>query len=600
MLEQRNLILAIALSVAIIVGFEMLTPAPPPAPEQVAQQTTGAPATGGDASSVPVVGSTAPGSVPTANNIPTPGGAPSAGAVADAVRADVIAKGPRISFDNNRIHGSISLVGGRIDDLTLTDYRETVDPTSPQIVLLSPAGTAKPYYADFGWTTGPGVKINTPTPQTLWKSNKRSLEAGSTATLSWNNGEGLTFKRMIALDEDFIFTVTDIVENQTGAPVSLYPYSLVSRTGLPQTTGFYILHEGALGVFDETLKEVDYEDMQEEQKIPVSSTGGWIGITDKYWLAALIPDQKAKINANFGHSISNGQEKFQIDYLLDVHNVAAKSSTQVVNHLFAGAKEVHVLDSYETKLNVKNFDLAVDFGWFYFLTKPFFYAIDWFYKLLGNFGLAILALTVCVRIVFYPLANKSFKAMGAMKRLQPEMTKLRERHADDKAKLNQEMMALYKKEKANPMAGCLPIALQIPVFFSLYKVLFVSIEMRHAPFYGWISDLSAADPTSLVNLFGLIPWTPPEFIPALGVWPIIMGITMFLQQKLNPQPADPMQAKIFMFLPFVFTFMLSTFPAGLVIYWSWNNTLSMAQQWIIMKRSGVKPGGKAGGKAVSK
>jgi YidC/Oxa1 family membrane protein insertase len=590
MLEQRNLILAIALSVAIIVGFEMFSPKPVPTPEQIAQQTAGqtaSPASPSDTGSIPVVGNASPGSVP------TPGGVSLPGANVAAVRTDVIGKTARVRFDNGRVHGSISLVGGRIDDLTLTGYRETVDPESAQIVVLSPAGSANPYYADFGWTTGPGIKTKTPTAQTVWKSNKSSLEVGSPVTLSWDNGEGLSFRRVIDLDDDFMFTVTDRVENQSGDAVTLYPYGLISRTGLPETTGFYILHEGALGVFDETLKEIDYEDMQEEGRIQVKSTGGWIGITDKYWLAALVPDQKAKIDASFSHSLVSNSEKFQVDYLHAGHAIGANGSSEVVNHFFAGAKEVHMLDAYEVKYNVKNFDLAVDFGWFYFLTKPFFYAIDWFYKLLGNFGLAILALTVCVRIVFYPLANKSFKAMGAMKRLQPEMAKLRERHADDKQKLNQAMMELYKKEKANPMAGCLPIALQIPVFFSLYKVLFVSIEMRHAPFYGWISDLSAQDPTSLVNLFGLIPWTPPEFIPALGVWPIIMGITMYLQQKLNPQPADPVQAKIFMFLPFVFTFMLSTFPAGLVIYWSWNNTLSMAQQWIIMKRSGVKPGGKS-------
>jgi YidC/Oxa1 family membrane protein insertase len=572
--------------VAIIVGFEMFNPKPEPTPEQIAQQTaatTNAAATGGN---VPVVSQAVPGSVP------TPGGVSVPGANATAARADVVAASPRINFDNGRIHGSISLAGGRIDDLTLNGYRETVDPTSPQIVVLSPAGSADPYYADFGWTTGPGSKVKTPTPATVWRSDRKTLEPGAPVLLTWNNGEGLTFKREISLDDDFLFTITDRVENQSGNAVTLFPYGLVSRTNLPETTGFYILHEGALGVFDETLKEVDYEDMQDEGSIKVTSHGGWIGITDKYWLAALIPNQKAKIDASFGHTLVGNQEKFQVDYLHGPQSIAANASTEIVNHLFAGAKEVHVLDAYEAKYDIKRFDLAVDFGWFYFLTKPFFYAIDWFYKLLGNFGLAILALTVCVRIVFYPLANKSFKAMGAMKRLQPEMAKLRERHGDDRQKLNQAMMELYKKEKANPMAGCLPIALQIPVFFSLYKVLFVSIEMRHAPFYGWISDLSAADPTSIVNLFGLIPWTPPAYIPALGVWPIIMGITMFLQQKLNPQPADPIQAKIFMFLPLVFTFMLSTFPAGLVIYWSWNNLLSMAQQWIIMKRAGAAPGGK--------
>ena len=588
MLEQRNLILAIALSVAIIVGFEMFSP-PPPSPQQVAQQTNGqgvAPAPN-SGSSVPVVGTAAPGSVP------TPGGVSIPGANTTVARADVVGKSPRIHFDNNRIHGSISLLGGRIDDLTLNSYRETVDPESPQIVVLSPAGSAKPYYADFGWTTGPGVNIKLPTPQTLWQSDRGALTQQSPVTLTWNNGEGMVFKRLIELDEHFLFTVTDSVENHTNEDVTLFPYGLVSRTGMPETTGFYILHEGALGVFDETLQEVDYDEMQEEERIPVKSTGGWIGITDKYWLAALIPDQKAKIDASFSHFVANNEDRFQVDYLHGGQVVAANGTTEVTNRLFAGAKEVHVLDAYEARYDIKRFDLAVDFGWFYFLTKPFFYAIDWFYKLLGNFGLAILALTVCVRIVFFPLANKSFKAMGAMKRLQPEMTKLRERYGDDRTKLNQAMMELYKKEKANPMAGCLPILLQIPVFFALYKVLFVSIEMRHAPFYGWINDLSAQDPTSLVNLFGLIPWTPPEYIPALGVWPIIMGITMYLQQKLNPQPADPMQAKIFMFLPFVFTFMLASFPAGLVIYWSWNNALSMAQQWIIMKRAGVKPGGKS-------
>ena len=325
----------------------------------------------------------------------------------------------------------------------------------------------------------------------------------------------------------------------------------------------------------------------------MTATGGWLGITDKYWLVALVPDQKTPVTTRFTYRNDSGLEKFQADFLGTPLTVQPGTSGQSVSHLFTGAKEVKVLDAYEENLGVARFDLAIDFGWFYFLTKPIFYTLIFINEHVGNFGIAILLLTVLIKLLFFPLANKSYVSMSKMKKLQPEMVKLRERFGDDKTKLNQEMMALYKKEKANPMAGCLPIALQIPVFFSLYKVLFVSIEMRHAPFYGWISDLSAADPTSLVNLFGLIPWTPPEFIPALGVWPIIMGITMFLQQKLNPQPADPIQAKIFMFLPFVFTFMLSTFPAGLVIYWSWNNTLSMAQQYIIMKRAGVKPGGKA-------
>jgi len=591
MLEQRNLVLAIVISIAIILGFEILSPKPEPQPEVQSQDqaslnsaTTSSTASGG-----------VPGAGVSTSSVPTPGGGnasvPGSKAMAEA-RNQAVSQAPRIRFDNGRVRGSISLVGARIDDLTLDDYRETVDPTSPNIVMLSPANAANPYYADFGWTTAPGSKVKVPTPTTRWQARSGSLTHNTPVVLTWDNGEGFVFKRTIAIDENFLFTITDSVTNNTTAPVTLFPYGLVSRLNTPETTGFYILHEGPLGVLQDTLVEQDYEDLVDAGRIAQKTTGGWIGITDKYWLMALIPNQKSEFEASFNHSLLNEADKYQVDFLQNGRTVAASSTTEVSNHLFAGAKEVHLLDRYEETLGVHRFDLAVDFGWFYFLTKPFFYAIDWFYKLLGNFGLAILALTVCVRIVFFPLANKSFKAMSAMKKLQPEIKKLREQYPDDRTKMNQAMMELYKKEKANPMAGCLPIALQIPVFFSLYKVLFVSIEMRHAPFYGWINDLSAQDPTSIVNLFGLIPWTPPAYIPALGVWPIIMGVTMFLQQKLNPQPADPLQAKIFMFLPIMFTFMLSTFPAGLVIYWSWNNTLSMAQQYLIMKRAGVPIGDK--------
>jgi YidC/Oxa1 family membrane protein insertase len=590
MLEQRNLVLAIVLSVAIILGFEILSPSPEPALEAPGQ-TTGV--NGGTASSAASSG--VPGAGVSTSGIPTPGvgGAfvPGAAALA-AARSEAVAKSPRIPFDNGRIYGSISRIGARIDDLTLNDYRETVDPTSPNIVLLSPASAANPYYADFGWTTAPGAKNVVPTPSTEWQARSGTLTAETPIVLTWDNGQGQVFTRTIALDENYLFTITDHVANNSKEPITLFPYGLVSRLNTPETTGFYILHEGPLGVLEGTLTEIDYEDVVDAGRIPHTSTGGWIGITDKYWLMALIPNQKTEFEASFNHSTPDNVDKYQVDFLQGGRTIAPGSSTEVSNNLFAGAKEVHLLDYYEETLSVVNFDLAVDFGWFYFLTKPFFFAIDWFYKLLGNFGLAILALTVCVRIVFFPLANKSFKAMSAMKKLQPEIKKLREKFGDDRTGMNQAMMALYKKENANPMAGCLPIALQIPVFFSLYKVLFVSIEMRHAPFYGWITDLSAQDPTSIVNLFGLIPWTPPAYIPVLGIWPIIMGFTMFLQQKLNPQPADPLQAKIFMFLPIMFTFMLASFPAGLVIYWSWNNMLSMAQQYLIMKRAGVPIGGK--------
>ncbi len=582
MLEQRNLILAIVLSVVIIMAFEFLGPQPPQPPLETPQTT----ASGTAPDSAPA----APGATSSAPMPVAPGGAALV-AQAPAIRAQAVAKSPRITFDNGRIHGSISLAGARIDDVILSEYRETIDPTSPEIVLFSPAGSTQPYYADFGWTVAQGTNVKRPNPETLWEASATNLVPGAPVNLTWDNGEGLVFTRTIALDENYLFTVTDGVVNKTSAPVTLFPFGLVSRTGTPETTGFYILHEGALGVFNETLLEVDYDEMVDNQRMNEKSTGGWIGITDKYWLAALIPDQDESFDASFGHSAPENLDKYQVDYLQGGRTIAAGGSTEVVSRLFAGAKEVHVLDAYEEKFGVKRFDLAIDFGWFYFLTKPFFFAIDWFNKLLGNFGLAILALTVCVRIVFFPLANKSFKAMSAMKKLQPEMTKLREKFGDDRQKLNQAMMELYKKEKANPMAGCLPILLQIPVFFALYKVLFVSIEMRHAPFYGWVHDLSAADPTTVLNLFGLIPWTPPAYIPMLGVWPILMGLTMYLQQKLNPQPADPIQAKIFMFLPFMFTFMLASFPAGLVIYWTWNNALSMAQQWLIMKRAGVTIGG---------
>ncbi|MBL6946906.1 MAG: membrane protein insertase YidC, partial [Rhodospirillales bacterium] len=441
----------------------------------------------------------------------------------------------------------------------------------------------------FGWV--PGGKFAVPNGETVWSADKSVLEPGSPVNLTWENGQGLKFVRTFALDENFLFTVTQRAENNTAAPVSLHPYGLVSRWETPETTRFFILHEGLLGVFDETLEEIDYDDLQDSGKVEKESTGGWIGITDKYWLAALIPDQKVPTKSRFSHHRENGSDRYQVDYLGGAIEIAPGASATAENHLFAGAKEVKVLDAYEEELGVVHLDLAIDFGWFYFLTKPIFYLLIMLNDYVGNFGIAILLLTVVIKILFFPLANKSYRAMSKMKLLQPEMTKLRERFGDDRQRMNQEMMALYKREKANPASGCLPMFVQIPVFFSLYKVLFVTIEMRQAPFFGWIHDLSVPDPTSIFNLFGLIPWDPLTIIPvsiSIGVWPLIMGISMFLQQKLNPQPADPIQAKVFMFLPLIFTFLLAQFPAGLVIYWAWNNTLSIAQQWVIMKKAGVR------------
>jgi YidC/Oxa1 family membrane protein insertase len=364
------------------------------------------------------------------------------------------------------------------------------------------------------------------------------------------------------------------------------------RTGKPKILNFYILHEGMIGVIDETLQEVDYDDLTDSDGGPeqYTTTGGWLGITDKYWLAAMIPDQKSKMNASFNSGQTNNITKYQADYLMESRALPAGGTIEVSNKLFAGAKQVPLLDDYEALYGIPRFDLAVDFGWFYFLTKPIFYALLWFEGYLGNVGLAILALTVVIKLLFFPLANKSYKSMSKMKALQPKMQSLKERYGDDRQKMNQELMALYKKEGVNPAAGCLPMVVQIPVFFSLYKVLFVTIEMRQAPFYGWIHDLSARDPLGLLTGFGFFPWSVPPALDVvnIGLWPLIMGITMFLQQRLNPQPTDPIQAKIFLFMPIMFTFILAPFPAGLVIYWAWNNILSMAQQWVIMRRMGVK------------
>jgi YidC/Oxa1 family membrane protein insertase len=451
---------------------------------------------------------------------------------------------------------------------------------------LHPVGAPKSYYAEFGWV-GSSNDLKLPGANTSWKATQTELRPGKPVTLTWDNQSGLLFERTYEIDDGYMITTTQRVTNTKKKSVGLFPYGLIARSGTPDTLGFYILHEGPLGVFNDTLREYDYDDLQETRKVEVQSTGGWIGITDKYWLAALVPDQNVGSTYRFVHSLKNKDDRYQVDYLGEETRIAAGQQIVTVNRLFAGAKEVKLLDIYSEEYGIKNFDLAVDFGWFYFLTKPFFYAISWLNTYLGNFGLAIIAFTVFVKIVFFPLANKSYKSMAKMRELTPKMMAMREQFGDDKMRLNQEMMALYKQEKVNPASGCLPILVQIPVFFALYKVLFVNIEMRHAPFYGWIKDLSVADPTSIFNIFGLIPYTPPDFM-MIGAWPVLMGLTMWLQQRLNPQPTDPVQAKVFMFLPLFFTFLLGTFPAGLVIYWTWNNLLSIAQQKLIMFRMGVK------------
>jgi len=581
-MDQKNLLVAIVLSVAILFGFQyafekFLPHAPPPAKTAPAQTQ-------------PAPGATNP--APAAE-VPSSGTAPvgAASVAAAESREAAIADQPRVKIDTPRLHGSIALVGGRIDDLTLANYHETVDPTSPEVVLLWPTGTQDPYFATFGWVdTGNGVKL--PDAQTRWTASGGTLAPGQPLTLTWDNGAGLVFTRTFSIDENYMFTVEDAVKNSGGEPVILTPYGLISRTGTPPVSGYYILFEGPIGFLDGGLQEVKYASLAPQKPADFDhSTGGWLGFTDKYWLTALVPPQDAVINAKFRHAVEDGVDRYQADYTGAPLSVPANGTEATSTRFFAGAKEVGLLDAY-ADAGIPRFDRSIDFGWFYFLTKPIFLVLVFFHSLLGNFGLAILLLTFLIKLCFFPLANKSYSAMSKMKLLQPEVAKAREKFPDDKAKQQQEIMALYKKVGANPLAGCLPIVIQIPVFFSLYKVLFVTIEMRHAPFFGWIHDLSAPDPTSFANLFGLLPYDPLA-IPtighflAIGAWPLLMGVTMFLQQKLNPQPVDPVQAKMFMFLPIVFTYMLSAFPAGLVIYWSWNNLLSIAQQWTIMHRQGA-------------
>ena len=567
--EQRNLIVAIVLSVLILVGFNYLNPKPPVPP---------------------ALSTAADGTAPMAAPAPAAAAVPPP-AVQAAPREQVVREGRRITVDTPTLHGSIALVGARIDDLTLKGYRETAKADSAEIALLQPTGTANPYFAQFGWVSNDsGIKL--PDGNSVWQpvGGSADLTPATPVTLSWDNGDGLRFVRTIAVDKDYMFTLTDRVENYGTATRTLYPYAYILRTGTPTTADTYILHEGPLGVLDGSLKEVKYKDLRKEPQQDYAGTGGWIGITDKYWLTALIPAQASANNAKFRYySDATNHDHYQVDMTgTAAVTINAGASTESTFNFFAGTKTLSLLDGYAQKLGIDKFELSIDFGWFWFLTKPFFYLLVMLKTVLGNMGLAILAITVLVKLAMFPLAQKSFVSMNRMKEIQPQLKKLQERYADDKARLQQEMMDMYKREKINPASGCLPMLIQIPVFFSLYKVLYVAIEMRHAPFVGWIQDLSAPDPTTIFNLFGMIDWMPPGALAHLGVWPIIMGVSMWLQQKMNPQPTDPMQAKMFQFLPLVFTFMLGQFAAGLVIYWTWSNALSILQQWVIARRHGAR------------
>ena len=498
-------------------------------------------------------------------------------------RTEALNSTKRIKIENNNIKGTISLQGALIDDITFKNYNEKLE-ENEKVIFLNPKNSSEGYYIETGWASEGSSKINLPLDTTTWSVKGNStLSPSNPVTLEWKNGQGLIFKKKFELDEKFLFKITQEIENTSNNSYQFYPYAQITRNLKPEVTPIYILHEGFLGVFDEQLREEDYDDIEEE-KISINASQGWLGITDKYWLTAIVPEKGKRFKAEFLES--NG--KYRANYIVKEAKILNPNSS-INNKLnaFVAAKEVKVIDDYAEKLKIQKFDLTIDWGWFYFFTKPLFFVIDYFFKLTGNFGIAIVIITALVRLIFFPLANYSFRSMAKMKVLQPEMLRLKELHKDDKVKLQQDMMALYKREKVNPVSGCLPVLIQIPFFFAIYKMLYVTLEMRHQPFFGWIKDLSDRDPTSIFNFFGLIPWDPPTFL-MIGAWPILMGLSMFLQQKLNPTPPDPVQAKIFMFFPIFLTIILAPFPSGLVVYWTINNILTIAQQWVIMKNTKVK------------
>ena len=496
-------------------------------------------------------------------------------------RNDALKENDRVQFENNSIIGSISLKGAAIDDLTFKEYNIELN-GNDKVTLLSPRNVEDGYLIESGFVST-NKNIDIPDASTVWKvSGNKRLTNNSPVKLTWSNSQGITFEKYISLDDQFLFTVKEKIINSSDKSYNFYSYGQIIRNKLPEISGFYILHEGFLSVLDDELIEEDYDDIQ-EKKFSQTAQEGFVAISDKFWVTSVIPPKGKEFKITFDY-----KNKFRANYISTKGiTVNANSSIEEKIQIIVAAKRVNVIDGYAENLDINKFDLAIDWGFMYFITKPLFFVLDYFFKLLGNYGLAIIAVTVCIRLAFFPLANFSFKSMGKMKLLAPEMARLKEIHKDDKMKLQQAMMALYKKEKVNPMSGCLPILVQIPVFFALYKVLFVTIEMRHMPFYGWIRDLSDRDPTSLFNLFGLIPWDPPSFL-LIGAWPIIMGITMFIQQKLNPAPPDPIQAKIFMFFPVFLTVILAPFPAGLVIYWSFNNIFTMIQQYIVQRKMTIK------------
>ncbi|MCZ6586483.1 MAG: membrane protein insertase YidC [Alphaproteobacteria bacterium] len=598
-MDQKNLFLAIAVSLAILLGWQFFIDGPRRekllAEQQRQEQLAQRAAPAGQA-------------VPGAAGVFRPSTIGTAGVDGEIQpRSEAITASRRIPLQSASLSGSINLDNGRIDDITLRQYRESVDPNSDNITLLSPTGSPDPYFAEFGWNGPQGTFGGN---NTNWQTTSQTLTPNTPLVLTAQTDQGLTLRRTYTIDDKYMFTVVDSVVNNGDAPVTLSAFARLVRINTPDTLGFFILHEGPIGVLDGTLREIDYDDLEDEpEPTSFATTGGWFGITDKYWLAVLIPDQAVPVNSSFSYrKTAREADLYQIDFLeQNVHSLPPGASVEVTSRFFAGAKVFDMLIQYRDEQNIPRFEMSMDFGWFFFITKPLLQVLIALAEQIGsvgiaaNFGIAILVVTVILKLFFFPLANKSYKSMSKMKALQPKMAEIKEKFGDDKAKMQKELMGMYKREKVNPVSGCLPMLLQIPVFFALYKVLFISIEMRQSPFYGWVTDLSERDPTNIFDLFGLIPWDLPDFlaipsIVALGAWPLFMGISMFLQMKLNPAPADPIQARMFMLMPLMFMFFLANFPVGLVIYWTWNNILSMTQQYIIMRRMGVAiGGGKIGG-----
>ena len=497
-------------------------------------------------------------------------------------REESIKKNSRVLLENNKIKGSISLEGAIIDDLAFKNYREDLK-SNKNVVFLNPKETENGYFIESGWASI-GNKIKVPNNKSVWSvKGNNVLTNKSPVVLEWNNGSDLIFRKKMTLDDNYLFKIDQEVENKSSERIELYPYAQITRNNKPKDLqDFFILHEGFIGVLDDELKEDGYKDIK-EKKVTREADKGWIGITDKYWMTALVPESGENFKSTFLY-----QDAYKANFLFNKPKIiepSSKINTQI--KVFVAAKEVQTIDAYAANEKIEKLDLIIDWGWFYFFTKPIFFVADYFFKLSGNFGVAIIIITMIIRLTFFPLANYSFKSMAKMKAVQPEMTRLKDLHKDDKVKMQQAIMALYKKEQINPASGCLPVLIQIPFFFAIYKMLFISLEMRHQPFFGWIKDLSAQDPTSLFNLFGLLPWDPPSFL-IIGIWPILMGLSMFVQQKLNPAPTDPIQAKIFMFFPVFLTVILAPFPAGLVIYWSFNNIFTMIQQYIVQRKMTIK------------